>query len=238
MKHPFYLGHSSSTNDEILNFLDDGSEDFPALYTFNQTKGRGQYGKSWESSENLNLAFSIALKDKFIRIPLSLFNYYTASVVRNFIANLTCSEVFIKWPNDIIIKNKKIAGMLIERKKINAESYVIIGIGINVLQNNFKDLPSAGSLLTQTAKKFELHLLAEQLYYHLSKELLQNNNEKDILQKFNNHLFRRNEISVFEENSLRQNGIIKHADADGFLWVQMENDGLRKFYHKEVQLLY
>jgi BirA family biotin operon repressor/biotin-[acetyl-CoA-carboxylase] ligase len=55
---------------------------------------------------------------------------------------------------------------------------------------------------------------------------------------FNNSLFRKDEISVFELNEKRQNGIIKNADRNGNLWIELENDGLHSFYHKEIKLLY
>ena len=54
----------------------------------------------------------------------------------------------------------------------------------------------------------------------------------------NQNLFRKDIISVFEINKMRQNGIIKNADEKGFLWVDLEKDGLKKFYHKEIELLY
>ena len=61
---------------------------------------------------------------------------------------------------------------------------------------------------------------------------------EDILEDFNENLFRKNKISVFELNGVRQNGIIKYADENGFLWIDMEKDGLQKFNNKEIELLY
>ncbi|WP_449399841.1 hypothetical protein [Chryseobacterium wanjuense] len=54
---------------------------------------------------------------------------------------------------------------------------------------------------------------------------------------FNANLFRKDEISVFELDKTRQNGIIRHADEKGELWVELE-DGIRSFYHKEIKLFY
>ena len=55
----------------------------------------------------------------------------------------------IKWPNDLKKKKKKIAGILIEAKKIENTEVFIIGIGVNVLQTNFDNLPKAGAILSQ-----------------------------------------------------------------------------------------
>lgn len=229
-----YLKISPSTNSDIQNFKLD-ENDFLALYTFNQTQGKGQYQNSWEINPEENLAFSFMLKTKNINISENLFNFHTAIMVRNFLANLTQQNVQIKWPNDLILNKKKIVGILIEKKKIDNEEVFIIGVGINVLQNNFDKFPKAGSLFTQTKINFDLHLLAENLFRFFETHIY---NFEKVLESFNNHLFLREKIAVFKLNKERQNGIIKYADADGFLWVDLEKDGLQKFFHKEIELLY
>jgi BirA family transcriptional regulator, biotin operon repressor / biotin---[acetyl-CoA-carboxylase] ligase len=62
--------------------------------------------------------------------------------------------------------------------------------------------------------------------------------EQEILNLFNKNLFRKDEISVFEKDGKRQNGIIRKADEKGELWIELEDDGLQSFYHKEIRLLY
>lgn len=234
---PFvYVENSMSTNDEIQDFIT-GESKALSLYTFNQTKGRGQYGNQWETPPGTSLAFSFALKCSASPISGHLFNYHTAVTVRDFIANLTNQMVFIKWPNDLILNGKKICGMLTEKKKTTGEDYYIIGIGINILQADFQELPKAGSLLTQTGKVYDLNEVALGLHQYLSTYLVDGKAEF-VMEKFNEHLFRKDEISVFEIEGVRQNGIIRKADEEGFLWVEFELDGLRKFYHKEIQMLY
>jgi BirA family biotin operon repressor/biotin-[acetyl-CoA-carboxylase] ligase len=237
MSQLFYLKECSSTNDEISKFLLYESSDFISLYTFNQTKGRGQYGNTWSSTAEKNLAFTLAVKTKHFTISDFMFNYYTAIVISDFLANLTENIVKIKWPNDIILKNKKIVGILIEKKKINQNNYFIIGAGFNVLQEKFEEISNAGSLLTQTGKHFNLEEFTLSLNNFLIEKLKNIPSEKEILDRFNTNLFRKDEISVFELNGKRQNGIIRHADEKGELWIELE-DGLKSFYHKEIKLLY
>lgn len=62
MSQLFYLNECSSTNDEISKFLLYEDSDFIAVYTFNQTKGRGQYGNTWSSTAEKNLAYTLAVK--------------------------------------------------------------------------------------------------------------------------------------------------------------------------------
>ena len=224
-----------STNDEILSVL---YEDEPtAVFTFNQTKGRGQYGNIWKIIPNQNLAYSLALKTSKINISDTFLNYYTAIIVRDFLANLTNTDAKIKWPNDIILNGKKVCGILIEKKKINNQEYYIIGIGINVLQTDFSNLPKAGSVLSVTGLSLDLnHFVNEFHQYIISR--MKDIDPEEILNIYNDSLFRKDEISVFQKDDLRQNGIIKNADKNGFLWIDLENEGLQKFFHKEIELLY
>ena len=236
MNSLIYFNNCASTQDELIDFLNQHylSEDFLAVYTFNQTKGRGQYGNSWENLPEKNLAYSFALKTKNINVSDTCFNFYTAILVKDFIANLTKTEVKIKWPNDLILKNKKICGMLFEKKG----NYLVSGIGINILQENFENLPKAGSILSQTNLKFDLKNFAESLYHYISEKLMPENIPENILELYNQNLYKKNTISVFEKDKVRQNGIIQNADNNGFLWIELENDGLQKFFHKEIELLY
>ena len=236
MNSLIYFNNCASTQDELIDFLNQHylSEDFLAVYTFNQTKGRGQYGNSWENLPEENLAYSFALKTKNINVSDTCFNFYTAILVRNFIANLTKTEAKIKWPNDLILKNKKICGMLFEKNK----NYFVVGIGINILQENFRNLPKAGSVLSQTGLSFELKAFTESLHQYLFEHLVQKEIPNNILELYHLHLYRKNEVSVFEKNEVRQNGIIQNVDENGYIWIDLENEGLQKFFHKEIELLY
>ena len=233
-----FLKECNSTNDEILKFLDASKEETQALYTFNQTQGKGQYGNSWECNDNVNLAFTISFPAEQYETPLHLFNFRTALLLADFLANMTKTRVDIKWPNDIIINNKKVSGILTEKKSVSETPYFIIGIGLNILQENFEQLPKAGSILTQTGLRLNpdevAHLLFEYLTGHLKKAI----SNKELFGRINQKLFRKDRISVFELNGLRQNGIIKNVDENGYLWIDLENDGLKKFYNKEIELLY
>lgn len=233
----FYLKECSSTNDEISKFLLYGDSDFIAVHTFNQTKGRGQYGNTWSSTAEKNLAYTLAVKAEHFTVSDFMFNYYTAIAIRDFLANLTDCDVKIKWPNDMILKNKKIVGILIEKKKNNQNNYFLIGAGFNILQEKF-EISNAGSLLTQTGRNFNLNDFTLQLHDFLIEKLKNIPSEEEILKLFNTNLFRKDEISVFEIEKTRQNGIIKKADENGELWIDLENDGLQSFYHKEIKLLY
>lgn len=233
----FYVNKCSSTNDEISNVLLYHDLDFTALYTFCQTKGRGQYGNRWISSSEKNLAYTLAVKNSAFDHSDFLFNYYTAICVQTYVSQLTGNEVQIKWPNDIILNKKKIAGILIEKKNINQEVYFITGIGINILQENFDEISNAGSLLTQTGQRFSMKIFAENFHSFFIEKLKNIPSEDEIMSHLNEHLFRKDKISVFEIDGLKQNGIIRNAEKNGKICIELET-GVQSFYLKEIKLLY
>ncbi|MEC5394100.1 biotin--[acetyl-CoA-carboxylase] ligase [Bergeyella sp. RCAD1439] len=226
-----------STNDEVLKAAEkiDGHV---ALYTYRQLAGRGQYGNIWQSSRDENLAYSLALRPEGYALSARLFNFYTALVVRDFVANLTASVVKVKWPNDILVSGKKISGMLVEQRRVNGVTYWVSGVGINVKQKHFEGLPKAGSILSQTGLAIDLDDFTQRFHAYYSEALVRVPGEAEVLSRFNEWLFRRDEVSFFALGGIRQNGIIRKVDEEGALHVELEKDGLRCFRTKEIELLY
>ena len=231
-----HLENCFSTQDEITNILN--VDESTAVFTFNQTKGRGQYGNSWDVIPNQNLAYSFGIKTSDVKISNVSLNYYTAMVVRDFLDNLTKADSKIKWPNDIILNGKKVCGMLIEKKKKDDTEYFIIGIGINLLQKDYTNLPKAGSVFSVTGLAPDLMTFATDFHQNMMLRMSQIPKEGIILEDYNAHLFGKDKISVFRKDNMRQNGIIKNADKNGFLWIDLENEGLQRFFHKEIEMLY
>ena len=233
----FYLKECKSTNDEISSFLHSEITDLTAVYTFHQTNGRGQYGNTWKSAPNLNLAFTVAVPVADFGGGSTFVNFRTAALLTDFLAKLTNVKVEIKWPNDLIIKNKKIGGILSEQKNVEGKTFFVIGIGLNLLQENFENLPKAGSILTQTGVALDPDDTAHSFFAVLGglKEVF---SESELMETINFNLYRKDAVSVFELNGVRQNGIIKYVDDEGFLWVDLESGGTQKFFHKEIELLY
>lgn len=236
MSKLFHIAQCTSTNDEILQFFEKEKSPF-GLYTLNQTHGRGQYGNTWQMPENQNIAYSFLIEKKDLKTPKHLLNFYTAILIREFIDKMSEKKTFIKWPNDIILGKKKICGFIIEEKNIFDKYFYILGIGINVLQDNFSHLPKASSIFLETGIGFDPHLLCQDFHRHLSENLLYKN-PMDIIEKYNDFLFGKNQIFAFKKNDFIQNGIIKKVDEQGFIWIDLEHEGEKKFYHKQIEMLY
>ncbi|CAI9674785.1 Bifunctional ligase/repressor BirA [Elizabethkingia anophelis] len=239
MNSLLYLTSIGSTNDIVSELANPNATEISSVYTFDQTKGRGQYGNTWKIPKDKNVAYSFILPTKLVRLSPNLFNFYTALLLRDFIVKITDKEAKVKWPNDIILQNKKIVGILIEKITVEHVDYYIAGFGVNVLQDNFEEITKAGSIKTQTGLSFDLHQFAEGMHNHFSEQLIQFPSDEEVLARYNEALFRKDQISVFEINNIRQNGIIRYVDKDGYLNVELENeDEMKKFFHKEITLLY
>lgn len=104
-----------------------------------QNKGKGRFKNTWESAKGQNLTFSILMNiDKHLKDKLNILNLGTAQVLASTIENLFQLQVEVKWPNDILIKRKKTAGILIETVSLGAAiKKAAIGIGLNVNQTQF-----------------------------------------------------------------------------------------------------
>jgi BirA family biotin operon repressor/biotin-[acetyl-CoA-carboxylase] ligase len=116
-----------STNDECKRQCFD--KKYLLITAEEQTKGRGRSGKNWISQKLGNVYMSFAFNNNLKNSPISLI---TGVIVHSILAKITQSKGFgLKWPNDILLKNKKIGGILVENEIQGNKIKTIIGIGIN-----------------------------------------------------------------------------------------------------------
>lgn len=121
-----------------------------------QKKGKGQRGNEWESEKGKNLTFSIILTPRFLKPHRQFFlNQVISLGIRDFLESKGIRPVSIKWPNDIFVADKKIAGILIENS-IRAGEIIhsVIGIGMNINQQDFLSAPRATSMRIVSGKMF------------------------------------------------------------------------------------
>ncbi len=227
-----YFEEINSTNDYIRENLKEFRDNFSGVYTFNQTKGRGLRGNEWISEPGKNIALTFCLIDHSI-IHTNL-SFWVALMVRDFIENTTLVSTLIKWPNDILVHKKKVCGIMIEK----FGSVYVIGIGINVLQKNFDSLSKASSLSLLSPQEYSLTDLVENLMLYFHENIYLLNEPALLLEKYNSHLFERNIVRTFKINDLKINGIIQKVDENGLLWVELEDQGIKKFRIKEIEFLY
>ena len=135
----FYFKKIKSTNDQAIKKIKKGI-DRGIILTDLQTHGRGRHGKKWISIKG-NLFMTIFYKINIAR-KLQNITKYNCTIVKNALEKYTEEKITIKRPNDILIKKKKISGILQEIIFFSGKKFIIIGIGVNVSAspkiNNYK----------------------------------------------------------------------------------------------------
>jgi len=200
-----------------------------------QLKGRGRQNNVWESNPGENLLFSIIITPQSIH-PSKQFviNELVSITLRDYLQKtIPDKTVKIKWPNDIFIENKKIAGILIEHSIMGATiDCSIIGIGININQIHFPSLfPSPTSLKIETG----LHHDIQQLCMDYSNlflnefELFSPEKELSLTETYSQHLYRLHEKHDFLIDGKKTEAIITGIDEYGCLLMKMEEGNVRAY---------
>ena len=148
----------------------------------------------------------------------------------------------IKWPNDIMSGNRKICGILIEHVLVGPRiKQAIIGIGLNVNQENFGQLPRAGSMCSVSGSEFDREGLLDELLLRLRTHLdaLDGQRVADLMPAYRERLFRRDLPSAFSHGDGPPfMGILRGADTQGKLQIELEDGSTLEAGPKEVGLLY
>jgi BirA family biotin operon repressor/biotin-[acetyl-CoA-carboxylase] ligase len=137
--------------------------------------------------------------------------------------------------------NQKIAGILIENLiKENGEIKSIVGIGLNVNQTDFENLPKASSLKNRMNQDFDIDSILENIVHKIEENVVKlQNNEADFFWKtYENHLFKKGKPTLFEANQEQFMGIIQGVTRNGMLTIQLEDDSIKEFGVKEIVMIY
>lgn len=226
---------------EISN--EDLLEDYTIVVAKQQTNGRGQMGKNWQSKAGENLTFSV-----FKRINnLAFSNQFYLSIITSLALYKTLKlynvpNLFVKWPNDILSANKKIAGVLIENiVQKNRLEHSIIGIGLNINQTDFISLDSASSLKLICGKTFDLDEILHKFLITLKDyfKTLDSGYFEVLKSDYESKLFRKNKPSTFKNaEGVLFSGFIKGISSSGNLVLLLEDEIIEEFALNEITLLY
>lgn len=218
-------------------------KDFTVVVANDQKKGRGQMGTIWQAQRSKNLTFSVFKEVSFLSIEQQFYISMAVSLALIKALNeLQIPKLKIKWPNDILAENKKVAGVLIENSiKNNRLVGSIIGVGLNVNQKFFDNLPQASSLSVLTGKLYDKDEIFQRILNHLEQSFkqLEDYDFESIKNEYEDLLFRIKKPSTFKTAKGRTfSGFIEGVSEDGKLEIRLEDDILKTFGLKEVKLLY
>ena len=221
------LDKVNSTNVYIRELLEKAPLDEGLIvWALEQYAGKGQRGSSWLSQPGVNLTFSVLLRPHFLAIKDQFwFTKALALSVAEFVSSSLGEgpEVRIKWPNDVYVNDRKIAGILIENiLEKSLIKYSIAGIGININQETFDpSLPNATSLKLLSGKEFDLNACLENICVSIEKFYLQlrSADYKKIDEAYHKLLYRKDIWSKFSMNGEPTEGMIKGVSAAGHLLI-------------------
>ncbi len=170
------LKETESTNTYAKALLKQGelSAPFALVFADNQTKGRGRLGRTWESREGDTLCMSLVAPFPF-KPAVTLLSALAVHQTLTEICKEIKEDLKIKWPNDIVIKNKKLCGILTE----STDKAAVIGIGINLNSTSFSDeiTSKATSLKLLTDKEFDAFDISQKIAENLVNLLKKSNGE-------------------------------------------------------------
>jgi len=209
------------------------------VITANQTRGRGQRGNVWETVANQNLTFSFLLRPTFLDVGKQFRLTVAVSLaISDFLTDRILDEVKIKWPNDLVVNGKKMAGILIENVLAgNQLQHSVVGIGLNVNQTHFA-IGSATSMQLVANKEFDLNSELNGLLEKLERRYLQLRAGKfaDLERDYLNILFRKGQEHLFLIEGETLPGVIEGVDEIGKLKVTISGR-VRAFGLKEIQFV-
>ncbi|MGE5681951.1 MAG: biotin--[acetyl-CoA-carboxylase] ligase [Bacillota bacterium] len=235
-----YSEEVESTNAVLLDPKFDLDIDGTVILAERQNAGRGRKDRKWYSAKDQNLTFSILLKRKFDEKRINLINFASALAVSFSLENLYQIRVNLKWPNDVLVGQDKIAGILLEStirgSKINK---LVIGIGLNVNQTVFQgsfNIPPTSVHKIMDQEVSRERLLSEIL--NNFEDLLERvaTDPQGILEDWKSRCRMLGELVSVQDDNMSKTGVFEDVDEEGYLLLKVNRDTIEKIHFGDVSL--
>lgn len=243
IKKLYYYEEVTSTNDIAKKISSETDAETALVIADYQSAGRGRLGRKWSMSSGKNLMFSILLRPKIDISEIQNITMVMAEAVISAIKRYAplINNLGIKWPNDCVCGDKKIAGILTESSYLCGEiSYIVVGCGINCNENNFEcDLENKAASLNQILQdNIKLDILLKYVieeFEILYKDYLKNG-LKNIIQNI-----RRNSVLIGKyvyliKGDNKTKVLVKDISEDGKLVVQDSSGNTQYVVSNEVSI--
>lgn len=236
-----YTDEIESTNSELLSNKQQFKKSGTVILAEKQSSGKGRKGRTWQSARGLNLTFSILLgRDAVDELNINHINLAASLAVSAAIENLYQLKTELKWPNDVLINKKKVAGILAETSiKGNVVDRIVIGIGINLNQYSFQ----GDFNITPTSLKIETGLeidrenvmaeilnIFEELIFELAIH------PKNILNDWRSKCKMIGDKITVTENDNIISGIFHDIDDNGYLLLK-KNSEIERIHFGDVSII-
>ena len=240
-----HLNETDSTNRYLQQLCQEAGnnkvEEFTTICADYQTAGKGQRGNSWEAAKGANLLFSFICYPTFVPIRQQFVLSQLISLGIKETLDEYCSDISIKWPNDIYWKEKKICGILIENDlQGNSIGRCISGIGLNINQEVFlSDAPNPISLKQITGKHYQRETILEKVMQRIEQSYQKLKEDSayasEIATRYAASLFRREGLHCYQDKDGLFNARLVRVEADGRFVLMDEANQERSYLFKEVQ---
>ena len=246
-KNLLFLHEVESTNTYAMNLLRNVNPiEGTVVFTDNQTHGKGQRGALWTSKIGQNITVSVILKPQFLGLDKTFYlSKISALSVYDVLTDILVNsqyDIKIKWPNDILVNQRKIAGILIENNfTTHSIQYSVIGLGLNVNQQDFGDFERAATsikmlLNKDTDRKMVMDLFCQKLekwYLKLKEQKFELIDETYLTYLYGIHqtlTFENPDKKLFEGKMI---GVSK----EGKLQIELPSLEVQEFDIKEVKFM-
>lgn len=219
----------------------DGAPNGTVIIANEQTSGKGRIDHHWHSQNEKGIWLSMILRPNLLPYQAPQLTLLTATVIADVIHRLTKLKPQIKWPNDILMNRKKIAGILTEMQAEQDQIlYVVIGIGLNILHTK-DDFPNdisdkATSLKIETNKQWKLKPFIQEILTTFEKkyETYIDQGFPTVKKEWEFYGFRLNEKIQIQTKNAKWNGRFLGIAEDGALIVNNQNGETNKLYSAEI----
>jgi BirA family transcriptional regulator, biotin operon repressor / biotin---[acetyl-CoA-carboxylase] ligase len=196
-----------STNNYAMALVQKGEAvSGEGIFAKEQTAGKGRRGKTWKSQSGENIIFTANQQMQWLPVQQQFqLSIAVALGCYDFLSNYIKKSIKIKWPNDIFINDRKAGGILIENVvKGNLWQWAIIGIGLNINQENFDNGLKAISLKQITGINYDVIELANKLLLNLTNRIdqLKSGSFNSLLYEYNENLFCRNNVVKLKKGDI------------------------------------
>jgi len=237
-----YVHQTDSTNDDMMRRVLEGAPHGAALYAGTQTQGRGRQGRPWAGAPDQNLALSVAIVGERYAPHLSLIPLAVGVAMAEMIEALYEISVQLKWPNDLLLDGRKLAGILCEGVHQGTRfkgAVVGVGVNLNMTDEDFEgaQLPDATSVRVVTGRTVDVQSFAERARLRIVAEIdaLLDGGKTQLLTRWQTRdVTHGRRVHILLDDSI---GIAEGVDRDGALLVRQDDGTLRSVRSGEVHLL-
>ncbi|MDO8489688.1 MAG: biotin--[acetyl-CoA-carboxylase] ligase [Candidatus Omnitrophota bacterium] len=232
-----YFDHLSSTMDTAMQLGMQGEPGGTLVLAESQSKGRGRLGRNWFSPKYKGIYLSLILRPKILPAVSPILTLLSAVSICEAIKNVVGMDAQIKWPNDIFIHNKKIAGILTEMNaEVDKVNFVVIGIGLNVNNDKKSLIAQSTSLKEQLGQSFSRIFLLQEILRRIESNyfLLEDKGNQFIVDKWRAFsLTLGSRVKVYCQNKHIE-GCAVNIDNDGSLLIRKDSGLIQKISSGDV----